>query len=74
MNANHKEETVPASPHTGLNTVRHGRDTGIIPVTARLGAVGQRRRDAEVKLEQHLQEARRKITPHDGTDGVMAPG
>jgi hypothetical protein len=28
--------------------------------------VAQRRRDAEFKLEQHLQEGRRKIAPHDG--------
>jgi hypothetical protein len=36
------------------------------PTTRQLRTVGQRRRDAELKLEQHLQEARHKNEPHDG--------
>jgi hypothetical protein len=34
--------------------------------------VGQRRRDAEEKLEQHLQEARRKAEHHEAEDGKEA--
>ncbi|WP_353711540.1 hypothetical protein [Arthrobacter sp. K5] len=36
------------------------------PTTQQMRTVGQRRRDAEEKLEQHLQEARHKEGPrHD---------
>jgi hypothetical protein len=35
------------------------------PTTRQLRTVGQRRLDAEMKLEQHLQEARHKNEPHD---------
>ncbi|MDQ1057443.1 hypothetical protein QFZ23_001344 [Arthrobacter globiformis] len=34
------------------------------PTTQQMRTVGQRRRDAEEKLEQHLQEARQKEHPH----------
>lgn len=34
------------------------------PTTQQMRTVGQRRRDAEEKLEQHLQEARQKDHPH----------
>jgi len=33
------------------------------PTTGQMRTVGQRRRDAEEKLEQHLEEARRKEEP-----------
>lgn len=36
------------------------------PTTQQIRTVGQRRRDAEEKLEQHLQEARHKEHPHPG--------
>jgi hypothetical protein len=36
------------------------------PTTQQMRTVGQRRRDAEEKLEQHLQEARHKDHPHNG--------
>ncbi|MDR6559551.1 hypothetical protein J2809_003931 [Arthrobacter pascens] len=36
------------------------------PTTQQIRTVGQRRRDAEEKLEQHLQEARHKDHPHHG--------
>jgi hypothetical protein len=35
------------------------------PTTQQMRTVGQRRRDAEEKLEHHLQEARHKHDPHD---------
>ena len=73
MNANHHEETVPTGPHTGRNNVPHGTDAGGTPITRQLRTVGQRRRDAEFKLQQHLQQARRKITPHDDTSGSISP-
>jgi len=34
------------------------------PTTQQMRTVGQRRRDAEEKLEHHLQEARHKDHPH----------
>jgi hypothetical protein len=38
------------------------------PTTEQIRTVGRRRRDAEQKLEHHLEEARHKIEPHDETD------
>ena len=35
------------------------------PSTQQMRTVGQRRRDAEEKLEHHLQEARHKDNPHN---------
>ncbi len=35
------------------------------PTTQQIRTVGQRRREAEEKLEQHLQEARQKNHPHE---------
>ena len=34
--------------------------------TGQMRTVGQRRRDAEEKLEQHLEEARHKVHPDGG--------
>jgi len=51
-----------------------GRDVGphqhahVAPTTQQVRTVGQRRREAEEKLERHLQEARRKGEHHDGED------
>jgi hypothetical protein len=42
------------------------------PTTQQMRTVGQRRRDAEEKLEHHLQEARHKDDPHP--DEVPEPG
>jgi hypothetical protein len=36
----------------------------VAPTTQQMRTVGQRRRDAEEKLEHHLQEARHKDEPH----------
>jgi hypothetical protein len=36
----------------------------VAPTTQQMRTVGQRRRDAEEKLEHHLQEARHKDDPH----------
>lgn len=38
------------------------------PTTQQIRTVGQRRRDAEEKLEQHLQEARHKDESHHKED------
>ena len=38
------------------------------PTTQQIRTVGQRRRDAEEKLEQHLQEARHKDHPQHKDD------
>jgi hypothetical protein len=37
------------------------------PTTQQMRTVGQRRREAEEKLEHHLQEARHKDDPHGDT-------
>jgi hypothetical protein len=45
-----------AGPHLHAHTA---------PTTDQIRTVGQRRREAEEKLEQHLQEARHKNQPHE---------
>ncbi|MET3922845.1 hypothetical protein [Arthrobacter sp. UYEF20] len=55
-------EVAEAVPHPGT------------PTTRELRTVGQRRRDAESKLEQHLQVARHKNEPHDGHSEPAAAG
>jgi hypothetical protein len=42
------------------------------PTTQQMRTVGQRRRDAEEKLEQHLQEARHKDDPYQGEPVTQA--
>jgi hypothetical protein len=42
------------------------------PTTQQMRTVGQRRRDAEEKLEQHLQEARHKDDPYQGEPATQA--
>lgn len=44
----------------------------VAPTTQQMRTVGQRRRDAEEKLEHHLQEARHKDDPHP--DDVVEQG
>ncbi len=44
---------------------QHQEDYAASPSTQQMRTVGQRRRDAEEKLEQHLQEARHKDDHHD---------
>lgn len=39
-----------------------------VPTTQQMRTVGQRRRDAEEKLEHHLQEARHKAEHHEAED------
>lgn len=53
---------VRASPVEGKPD--HGPYVGS-PSTQLLRTVGRRRRDAEAKLEHHLEEARHKKAPHD---------
>ncbi|WP_255769105.1 hypothetical protein [Pseudarthrobacter sulfonivorans] len=45
----------------------------VAPTTQQMRTVGQRRRDAEEKLEHHLQEARHKDEPHADEDSGPAP-
>jgi hypothetical protein len=45
-----------AGPHLHAHTA---------PTTDQIRTVGQRRREAEEKLEQHLQEARHKSQQHE---------
>ncbi|MFC7847207.1 hypothetical protein ACFUTU_01880 [Arthrobacter sp. NPDC057388] len=42
------------------------------PTTQQMRTIGQRRRDAEEKLEQHLQEARHKDHLHHGEPVTQA--
>lgn len=42
------------------------------PTTQQMRTVGQRRRDAEEKLEQHLQEARQKDHPQPNEPVAMS--
>jgi hypothetical protein len=44
------------------------------PTTQQMRTVGQRRRDAEEKLEHHLQEARHKAEHHEAEDEKEAGG
>lgn len=44
------------------------------PSTQQMRTVGQRRRDAEEKLEQHLQEARHKDDAPEPDDGGTSSG
>lgn len=44
------------------------------PTTQQIRTVGQRRRDAEEKLEHHLQEARHKHDPHHDDEAAKKDG
>lgn len=44
------------------------------PTAEQLRAIGHRRRDSELKLEQHLQEARHKKEDETGASGGTAGG
>ena len=59
-----QELHAPNSAHDGAG-VGDAPDAAA-PTTRQMPTVGQRRRDAELKLEQHLEEARHKGEPHDG--------
>jgi len=67
-----EDNTAPADepvPGTGVNDHAWEREHRH-PTTGQLRAIGYRRRDAEAKLEQHLQEARQKAgKDHEGQDG-----
>jgi hypothetical protein len=45
----------------------------VAPTTQQVRTIGQRRREAEEKLEQHLQEARRKYEHHQAQPLPEAP-
>ncbi|MFJ5697489.1 hypothetical protein [Arthrobacter sp. NPDC093139] len=55
---------------------QHGHDQesyGGSPSTQQMRTVGRRRRDAEEKLEHHLDEARHKNDPHPDEHGDNLP-
>jgi hypothetical protein len=58
MSESHDEKTRKHHPQDGFAGS---------PTTQQLRTVGQRRRDAEGKLEHHLEEARHKDDPRDDT-------
>ena len=55
MQENRVDSPNDAGPHLHAHTA---------PTTQQMRTVGQRRRDAEEKLEHHLREARHKDHPH----------
>jgi hypothetical protein len=60
-----------ASESSGNRLAEHGHDQdshGGLPSTQQMRTVGRRRRDAEEKLERHLEEARQKSDAHGGND------
>lgn len=60
MNDNHDESPEDHRPH------QHAHSAS--PTTQQIRTVGQRRREAEEKLEHHLEEARHKDEHHSDTD------
>jgi hypothetical protein len=58
------EEMDSAVPNTGTDQGPEPADPA--PGTEQGRSIGDRRRDAEAKLEQHLREARDKETEADG--------
>ncbi|MFE8887825.1 hypothetical protein ACFYLX_18455 [Pseudarthrobacter enclensis] len=56
MQENRVDSPNDAGPHQHAHTA---------PTTQQMRTVGQRRRDAEEKLEHHLQEARQKDHPEE---------
>ncbi|PTT61970.1 hypothetical protein [Arthrobacter sp. HMWF013] len=56
MSENHTENTRDVGPHQHAHAQ---------PTTQQIRTVGQRRREAEEKLEHHLEEARHKSEDHD---------
>lgn len=56
MSENHTENTRDVGPHQHAHAQ---------PTTQQIRTVGQRRREAEEKLEHHLEEARHKSEHHD---------
>jgi hypothetical protein len=60
-----------ASESSGDRQAEHGHDQdshGGSPSTQQMCTVGRRRRNAEEKLERHLDEARHKSGAHGGND------
>jgi hypothetical protein len=62
--------------NTSGNEGNHGQHlhAHTSPTTQQMRSVGQRRRDAEEKLEHHLQEARHKDDAPEPDDGVPSSG
>lgn len=61
MNNNNGESPADHRPHQHAHTAS--------PTTAQMRTVGQRRREAEEKLEHHLDEARHKEHHHEDGHG-----
>jgi hypothetical protein len=71
MSEKQKEQAQPASSDETPQEQRLEGYSGS-PTTQQMRTVGQRRRDAEEKLEQHLEEARHKDdSPHE-TEGKQS--
>jgi hypothetical protein len=71
MNRNHAPDRgEPASGEVKDDELPHPAPA----TTGQLRTVGQRRRDAELKLAHHLQEARHKNEPHNGNPETVSPG
>jgi hypothetical protein len=62
MNGNYEPERVRRGPREVTDEDMPHTST---PATRQLRTVGQRRRDAEQKLEHHLQEVRHKNEQHN---------
>jgi hypothetical protein len=65
MNENHTEIPRDSGPHQHAHAA---------PTTQQIRTVGQRRREAEEKLEHHLEEARHKGEHHHDDEQQAAPG
>ncbi|MDQ0680463.1 hypothetical protein QFZ30_003845 [Arthrobacter pascens] len=61
----------PSQSASSVDTPQEQRLEGYSgsPTTQQMRTVGQRRRDAEEKLEHHLEEARHKDDSPDAADG-----
>jgi hypothetical protein len=65
------EEYAPNSPY---GAAAEDAADAAAPTTRQMQTIGQRRRDAELKLEQHLEEARHRGEPHGGEHEPSSSG
>jgi hypothetical protein len=66
-----QEEYAPTGSH---GAVVEDVPEAAAPITRQMQTVGQRRRDAELKLEQHLEEARHRSEPHGAAHEPSSSG
>ena len=72
MSESEEEYAAPKNAHDAA--AAEGVPDAAAPTTRQMQTVGQRRRDAELKLEQHLEEARHKGEPHGGAHEPPSSG